>query len=50
MKYAIVNKAVGVLKSEPKEASENADEVLFGMNVEILKEARKQLVLCKNSL
>jgi len=38
MKYAIVNKAVGVLKSEPKEASENADEVLFGMNVEILKE------------
>ncbi|AWK51954.1 glycoside hydrolase [Clostridium beijerinckii] len=38
MKYAIVNKAVGVLKSEPKGASENADEVLFGMNVEILKE------------
>lgn len=39
MKYAVVNKAVGVLKSEPKEASENADEVLFGMRVEILKEA-----------
>ena len=39
MKYAVVNKAIGVLKSEPKEASENADEVLFGMNVEILKEA-----------
>jgi len=38
MKYAVVNRAVGVLKSEPKEASENADEVLFGMNVEILKE------------
>jgi hypothetical protein len=41
MKYAVVNKAIGVLKSEPKEASENADEVLFGMNVEILKEAEK---------
>ena len=39
MKYAVVNKAVGVLKSEPKEASESLDEVLFGMNVEILKEA-----------
>ena len=39
MKYAIVNNAVGVLKSEPKEASESTDEVLFGMNVEILKEA-----------
>ena len=38
MKYAVVNKTVGVLKSEPKEASENVDEVLFGMNVEILKE------------
>jgi len=38
MKYAIVNKTIGVLKSEPKEASENADEVLFGMNVEILRE------------
>jgi len=34
----MVNKAVGVLKSEPKEASENVDEVLFGMNVEIIKE------------
>ena len=41
MKYAIVNKAVGVLKSEPKEASESADEVLFGMNVEILKKLNK---------
>ena len=39
MKCAIVNKAVGVLKSEPKEASESADEVLFGMNVKVLKEA-----------
>ena len=38
LKYAIVNKAIGVLKSEPKEASERLDEVLFGMNVEILKE------------
>jgi hypothetical protein len=38
MKYAIVNRAVGVLKSEPKEASKNVDEVLFGMNVEILNE------------
>ncbi|MCE5219703.1 MAG: C40 family peptidase [Clostridium sp.] len=38
MKYAIVNKDIGVLKSEPKEVSENADEVLFGMNVEIIKE------------
>lgn len=39
MKYAVVNKAVGVLKSKPKEDSESADEVLFGMKVEILKEA-----------
>ena len=39
MKYAVVNKAVGVLKSEPKKASESADEVLFGMNVEILRES-----------
>jgi len=39
MKYAIVNKSVGVLKSKPKEASENVDEVLFGMNVEIVNEA-----------
>lgn len=37
MKYAVVNKTVGTLKSEPKEASENVDEVLFGMNVEIIK-------------
>ncbi len=39
MKYAVVNKAIGILKSEPKETSENVDEVLFGMNVEILKAA-----------
>lgn len=39
MKYAVVNKAVGVLKSKPEEASENADEVLFGMKVEILEES-----------
>lgn len=39
MEYAIVNKTIGILKSEPKENSENADEVLFGMNVEILGEA-----------
>ena len=37
MKYAVVNEAIGILKSEPKEVSENTDEVLFGMNVEILK-------------
>lgn len=39
MKYAVVKKAIGALKGEPKEASESADEVLFGMNVEILKES-----------
>jgi gamma-D-glutamyl-L-lysine dipeptidyl-peptidase len=39
MKYAVINRAIGVLKSEPKEASESADEVLFGMNVEILEKA-----------
>ena len=39
IKYAIVNKAVGVLKSKPKETSESVDEVLFGMNVEILRES-----------
>lgn len=38
MKYAVVNKTIGILKSEPKDDSENADEVLFGMNVEILRE------------
>jgi cell wall-associated NlpC family hydrolase len=38
MKYAVVNKTIGRLKSEPKEDSENADEVLFGMNIEILQE------------
>jgi cell wall-associated NlpC family hydrolase len=37
MKYAVVKKAIGVLKSEPKEACESVDELLFGMNVEILK-------------
>lgn len=40
MKYAVVNKTIGALKSEPKEASENADEVLFGMKVEILKKSK----------
>lgn len=38
MKYAVVNKAIGVLKSEPKVASESTDEVLFGMNVKILNQ------------
>lgn len=38
MKYAVVNKTIGILKSEPREDSESTDEVLFGMNVEILKE------------
>lgn len=38
MKYAVVNKAIGVLKSEPKGASESTDEVLFGMNVKILNQ------------
>jgi cell wall-associated NlpC family hydrolase len=41
MKYAVVNKALGELKREPKETSESIDEILFGMNVEILKEANK---------
>lgn len=36
MKYAIVNKAIVEIKSEPKEVSESIDEILFGMNVEIL--------------
>jgi len=40
MKYAVVNKTIGALKNEPKEASENADEVLFGMKVEILKKSK----------
>lgn len=40
MKYAVVTNAIGVLKSKPKEESENADEVLFGMNIEILKELK----------
>lgn len=39
MKYAVVNKTIGILKNEPKMTSENVDEVLFGMNVEILKKA-----------
>jgi hypothetical protein len=39
MKYAVVNQTIGLLKNQPKEDSENADEVLFGMNVEILNEA-----------
>jgi hypothetical protein len=38
MKFAVVSKTIGVLKNEPKENSENVDEVLFGMNVEIFKE------------
>lgn len=38
MKYAVVSTAVGSLKREPKENSENIDEVLLGMNVEIIKE------------
>lgn len=38
MKYAVINKSIGAIKSQPKELSENADEVLFGMNVEIIKE------------
>lgn len=37
MKYAVVNKMIGTLKCAPREDSENADEVLFGMNVEIIK-------------
>jgi hypothetical protein len=37
MKYAVVNKTIGTLKAQPKENSENVDEVLFGMNIEILK-------------
>ena len=38
MKYAIVNISIGSIKLEPKEFSETVDEVLFGMNVEIIKE------------
>lgn len=38
MKNAIVNNTIGMLKREPKNNSESVDEVLFGMNVEILKE------------
>lgn len=37
MRYAVVNKTIGILKNQPKEDSENIDEVLFGMNIEILK-------------
>ena len=40
MKLAVVNKTIGVLKSQPKKASESVDEVLFGMNVEILGESK----------
>lgn len=38
MKNAIVNNTIGMLKREPKNNSESVDEVLFGMNIEILKE------------
>lgn len=38
MNLAVVNKCIGSIKQHPDEASENADEVLFGMNVTILKE------------
>lgn len=41
MKYAVVNRALGELKRKPKETSESIDEILFGMNVEILKQVRK---------
>lgn len=37
MKYAIVNSTIGFIKSKLDKFSENADEVLFGMNVEILE-------------
>lgn len=37
MKYAVVSTAIGTLKSKPKDEAENMDEVLFGMNVEILR-------------
>ncbi|WP_243145976.1 C40 family peptidase [Clostridium chromiireducens] len=47
MKYAVVNKTIGVLKSEPKDNSENVDEVLFGMNVEIIKESLNNWVYIK---
>ena len=36
MRYAVVNSTIGFIKSKPDKFSENADEVLFGMNVEIL--------------
>ena len=37
MRYAVVNSTIGFIKSKPDKFSENADEVLFGMNVEILE-------------
>lgn len=37
MKFAVINNQISVLKRQPKEDSENIDEVLFGMNVEILR-------------
>lgn len=40
MRYAVVNKDIGLLKSKADESSENADEVLFGMNVVILKKLK----------
>lgn len=39
MRYAVVNKSIGTLKKEPRKDSESLDEVLFGMNVEIIREA-----------
>lgn len=38
MKYAVVSKSIGVLKSEPYETAMSIDEVLFGMNIEILRQ------------
>ena len=37
MKYGVVKDIIGVLKKSPDESSENIDEVLLGMNIEILK-------------
>ena len=38
MKNAVVIKKIASLKSKPDFESENLDEVLFGMNITILKE------------
>ena len=37
MKYGVVKDTIGVVKKSPDESSENIDEVLLGMNIEILK-------------